>query len=626
MQKLFNALMIIAIACCFLLVGFFVDSIAPTNSGKCLFVNEICANNTVCQADDGNYYDWVELYNSSDKALDISGFGLSDHKTKPFLYTFPSDTVVPAKGYLVVFCDKNAANADRSIAGFGLSADGETVHLTSASNEAADSLSYRKIESDISYGRLQDEINTLLFFDEMTPGAANAISNVRVEAPVMSHGSGFYTDDLKLVLEADGCDIFFTLDGSIPTPESTLYTGPIPINGATMQPNRLCNYTNISTSEVYTPPYENIDKATILRAIAVNNAGKISKTVTATFFVGDDLIRDYADKAVISLISDEKNLFADNTGIYVTGDTYHNWINSSEYDSSLNTKSQPANYRNKGKDWERPAVIQFFKNSENVLTEEAGIRIHGWATRATLQKSFSLYARKEYGNSKFEYDFYDNQNLSIFAYPITEYDSIVIRNGGDFRKLRFRDKLNQRLVSDRKLITQAMTPAIVFINGEYWGQYEITEKISDDFIASHYGIDKDRVTVIKNNALEDGQEESLREWKSLVSWIKETDFSDNYNYDILREEVDIESLIDYICFNTYINTLDWGTNNTAWWKSEIKDCFNPYADGKWRFIVFDTEYSSGYDAKCNPSADYFDLMISANKSVPIIFQQLIYNQ
>lgn len=631
-RKIWNALALIAINCCFLAAVLFEHSMAAPSSekrtplGKCLFINEICASNTVCQADDGNYYDWVELYNSSDKALDISGFGLSDHKPKPFLYTFPSDTIVPAKGYLVVFCDKNAAAADCSIAGFGLSADGESVYLTSASNEPVDNLSYTKTGSDISYGRLQDEINTLLFFDEMSPGAENTASNVRVEAPTMSHVSGFYAHDFDLVLDAEG-DIFYTLDGSIPTTESTLYSGPIHISDATMQPNRLCNYTNISTSEDYTPPRESIDKATVLRAVAVNKTGKMSKAVTATFFVGDDLVRKYADEAVLSLITDEKNLFADDTGIYVTGDTYQNWLNSSEYDSTVKSVYQPSNYRNRGKEWERSAAIQLFKAAENVLTEEIGIRIHGGVTRAALQKSFTLYARKEYGSSRFEYDFYGNQNLSKFSEVITVYDSIIIRNGGDSKFSRFRDKLNQWLVSDRKLITQIMTPAIVFINGEYWGQYEITEKISDDFIASHYGIEKDHITVIKKISLEDGREESLREWRRLFSWIKEADFSDHDQYDILREKIDIESLIDYICFNVYVNTADWGTNNTAWWKSEITDRFNPYTDGKWRFIVFDTEYSSGYDKKSQASADYFDLMSSGDLSdevIPIIFTQIIH--
>lgn len=340
-EKIWNALALIAINCCFFAAVLIEHSMAAPSSEKRaplekrLFINEICASNTVCQADDGNYYDWVELYNSSDKALDISGFGLSDHKSKPFLYTFPSNTIVPAKGYLVVFCDKNAAAADCSIAGFGLSADGESVYLTSASNEPVDNLSYTKTGSDISYGRLQDEISNTVFFDEMTPGAANTVMNIRVEAPTMSHVSGFYADDFDLLLDVKGCDIFYTLDGSIPTTESILYTGPIPISDATMQPNRLCNYTNISVYEDYTPPRESIDKATVLRAVAVNKTGKMSKAVTATFFVGDDLIRKYADEAVLSLVTDEKNLFTDDTGIYVTGDTYQNWLNSSEYDGTL---------------------------------------------------------------------------------------------------------------------------------------------------------------------------------------------------------------------------------------------------------------------------------------------------
>ena len=522
-----------------------------------IYINEICAKNTTIAAGDGAYYDWVELYNDGDENVDISGFGLSDSETKPFKYTFPNNSIVPAKGYLLIFCDKDAAKTNSSIAGFGLSTDGDSVFLSSPANGIADSVVFGSIGPDISYGRLDTDKDLFFYFDVMSPEGPNTVNNILVNKPVFSNDSGFYDSEFSLGISCDeGCRIYYTTDGSTPTTVSTPYTGNIRIYDATGNNNYLSAKTNIVIGSGYTAPREKVDKAMIVNAIAVNDNGKASKTVTGTFFVGSSMKDKYSNELVISLVTDEQNLFDDETGIYVTGNTYTDWHRNNP-NSSTPSYFQPANYHNKGKEWERPATVQVFSKtadrSEMVLSGNIGIRIHGGASRAWAQKSFSFYARSEYGASKLEYDFYkdvpfwDDSN-------IVKFDSIMIRNAGnDNETLRFRDKLDQKLFEGRNVALQAMTPAVVFINGEYWGHYELTEKLSDYYIQSHYGVNEDDVCMIKNNELEEGSEAGLQEWQDLCAWVSATDFSIPDNYALISEKIDIQSFIDYMSLEIYIS-------------------------------------------------------------------------
>ena len=80
---------------------------AETKNG--VTINEICAKNNVHSAPDGNFYDWIELYNPTNSSIDISGWGLSDKEAEPFQYTFASGTTIGAKQRLIVYCDSDAA-------------------------------------------------------------------------------------------------------------------------------------------------------------------------------------------------------------------------------------------------------------------------------------------------------------------------------------------------------------------------------------------------------------------------------------------------------------------------------------------------------------------------------------
>lgn len=447
---------------------------------------------------------------------------------------------------------------------------------------------------------------------EETAPEANAVS--------FSKEGGFYEEGFTLEMTCpEGSEIYYTMDGTDPTTSHTalVYSKGIKIYDNTGEPNIYSAVTDIALGG-YEPPKFNVDKGMVIRAVAKDAAGEYGKIVTNSYFIGKEAPY-YSDFRVISMVTDGDYLFDPDTGAYMIGSGYYEWLESEDYvEMDSGDANNPTNYNKHGKESEFPVSIQIFEEGTAVYADNVGARLSGNWSRAGAQKSFRFYARKEMGNSKHKYAFFDDL-LDSEGELMEKFDKVTLRNGGNDHILHFRDAFVQELADGLDLDYMASEPCILFLNGEFWGFYLLREKPDDYYVKSHYGIPDEEVAVIKNGEVESGEDEDLEEYREFTSWAATADMSVEENYEEFCSKMDVQSFMDYVTVETYINNNDWTngyTNNWIAWKSKIVDPSLPKADGKWRFVLYDLDMSCGlygseetsykYDSLKNMHADQMD--------------------
>lgn len=600
-----------------------------------LRINEVCSSNqNSCQDAAGNSPDWIELYNSSERDISLSGIGVSDGAKNKFKFAFPSDAVIPAGGYVLVYCDDALVQTEGEYhAAFKISASGETIYLTHPYFGELDSMVVPVLDTDVSYGCYPDASDVFAHLS-CTPGSSNneATDLMHVDMPVFSVEGGFYAEAFALGLtDASGNEILYTTDGSDPRTSATAqtYSGEISIYNNTSEPNVLSAETDITLSG-YSAPKSPVDKGMVIRAVCKTPDGNYSDVATNGYFIGKTASY-YSDFKVISLATDSDYLFDPDTGMYVVGNPYYDLVNSGQFTplSDPNSKLNPTNYNREGKETEVPMSLQVFENGTLAYTADVGARLSGNWSRGYAQKSFRLYARSEYGSSKLKYEFIEGLT-DMNGDPIEDFDKITVRNGGtDNQLLHFKDLFIQQLCADRALALQGGEPCIVFLDGEFWGFYFLREKQDADYVEAHYHIDKDNVTSIKNGFLDEGAQAVADEYNEFLSWAADADMTDADNYQRVCDTLDIQSFIDQVVIETYINNADWATdylNNWIAWRATEPDASNPYADGKWRFMLYDLDFSADYFDTASTFIGFDSLNnLCVNEAEPYNFVPMFYN-
>jgi len=402
--------------------------------------------------------------------------------------------------------------------------------------------------------------------------------DVDLTLPIFSHEGGFYREPFELALTSllPDAEIYYTLDGSVPTRSSIRYTGPIRIYNRENEPNGIANIP--TSAEGWVPP-GNVYKGTVVRAVAYDAAGRASGVVTKTFFVHPRGHGRYS-LPVVSLSTDADHLFDPETGIYVPGVLYE--------EVSPNFWENPGNYNQRGPEWERPAHIEFYEPDGTLgFSEDVGIRIYGAASRANPIKSLRVQFRKEYGKGRLEYPLFPG-----LAYD--RFDSFVLRSAGnDHDGAYLRDAFMQSLLDETRLDTLAYRPAILFINGEYWGIHNIRERGDEDYFDEKYGIGKAELDLLENNAeIVSGSNEH---YNALIEMLRTSDVKDPAVYKRVNEAIDVDNFIDYQIAQIYFDNGDWPGNNIRFWRENKPfDPASPYGrDGRWRWLVYDTDFGFG---------------------------------
>ena len=404
-----------------------------------------------------------------------------------------------------------------------------------------------------------------------------------------SHESGFYSEEFSLEIKGPkGYNIYYSLDNSDPDESSSLYTSPIEIKDASSNPNYYCLKEGISSLDVYYPS-ELVDKCQVVKVIGINpKTGEKTPISYLNYFVDYQNKEGYLNMPIITLNINEDDLYDYDNGIYVTGRIYD------ESEHTGYPETYPANYHQKGKRWERKANFKYFDASKTLTLEQnIGVRIHGGWSRAFNQKSFNLYARKEYSDtSTFAYKFFDEINAH----------SLMLRSGGyrDTFATKIRDSLNQDFSVNESFDVQRSFPTIVFLNGEYWGIYNLQERFSDNYVNEHHNIKKSNVLIIKNDEIDEGDESDYHLYEELIEFFQLGDFSSQEQYESAKAYIDMDEFASYMSTQLYVNNIDWPGNNVRVYR-DVKD-----ANAKWHFMMYDTDDSMNMlTYKCGPANDPF---------------------
>ena len=274
---------------------------------------------------------------------------------------------------------------------------------------------------------------------------------------------------------------------------------------------------------------------------------------------------------VVSLVSDPYNLTSDEAGIMVKGPNA-----LPEY--PFGSMNKGANF---WMDWEREAHVEVFNpDGSTMISQECGIKLHGQYSRAEKQKAFKVIARSKYGANRFQ--------AAIFSHrPYTEYQSFLLRSSSeDGYKTRFRDALLQRLAEGGCVDYQETEFGVLYIDGQYWGHYNLRERICKSNICQFEGWegDEDDIDLIKANTnVMQGSNETMAQ---LLEYVKSHDMNTAEAYEVLDSAIDIQNYIEYMAVEMYTGNTD--TLN-------VKRYRNPKTDGKWRWVLFDLDWSFSVD-------------------------------
>jgi len=346
--------------------------------------------------------------------------------------------------------------------------------------------------------------------------------------------------------------------------ESGFYDNPISVSLSSTEPNMTIYYTRDGSSpDQNSSIYENpllITETTVLRARILQPGYLPGPLTTQTYFIDED-----HGLPVISLSTNPENLWDEQSGIYVMGTN-----------ASPDFPHFGANF---WEDWERKAHLEFFEDDGSPgFSAGCGIKIFGGWSRGHPQKSLSLFFRGEYGVSTLEYPLFPDLDIQ-------SYEALVLRNSGnDWTISMMRDGMMGSLVSGIGVDKQAYRPAILFINGEYWGIHNIREKINEHFIASHHNVDPDNIDMLENNAHTiHGDNEH---YQQIIDYIQTHDMNLDVSYDYVVERMEITEFFDYMIAQIYFDNTDWPGNNIKYWRPKT-------TDGKWRWILYDTDFGFG---------------------------------
>ena len=563
-------------------------------------INEISPFNAGLHPDiEGEHPDWIEIHNPDTSAVNLSGWFLTDEATALNQWAFPTGTSIPAGGYIIVFASGKTEITNELHTNFSLSGSGEYLALVQPdgstivdeyTQDAGEG--YPPIPNHVSYGVSGAGF---AFFATPTPGGANnnGLSEV-ISKPNFSHKRGHFTGafDLTLTPESSGAEIRYTIDGSEPTSTTgTLYTIPFEINSTTVV--RAISY------QVGAVP-SRIRTHTFL--FAASSANQDTSTATAVGFPASEWGfinpgRDPAD----SRFPEAADYEMDPT---VVNDSRHD-IEASLRAIPTISLSMPSDhffkestvathgtdpsegiYVNPGglwpggrdrDDWERAASFEYIPahgnpNGATDTQEDCGLRMQGLSSTVpgTYRKfSFRAAFRREYGASKLEHDVFPSEPDAV-----NRHNSLVLRAGSSDKwdhaltdpvfGIDSVQYIRDSFVRQSQLAAEGLTAhsdwVHVYLNGVYWGLYNMIERTDRSWNAEYRGGDESDYQ-IENDASSSSFSADIENtplWNNLTTQLRDAGtILDQDDYINAAATLEMGAFAEYMMINQLALNSDW---------------------------------------------------------------------
>ena len=469
-----------------------------------LVINEISICNVSKQLDPNfDYSGWIELYNSSDKEIDLKNVYFSDDKSDLLKYKLAISRKISPKNYQIVWLNSEIINSKTKYS-LDMDADGGELYISDNKGNLYDYMNYKEQYMNISYGRAinGDTTSELVHFIEDSFCKDNNESEIGYEMSpnvIFSIPSGFYNEKLSLEMKCEGNNslIYYTLDSSEPSKNSLLYTDKI-----------------------------EIDSTTVVKARAYKDNCFDGYISTNTYMINE---RKPEKLPYVFLSTSYDNLYHDSLGIYCIGTN----------GKILTSQNPKANYN---QDWTRLANFELIDNEREIyLNQSVGISISGNASRGYDQKSFKIKARNKFGNKRFDINIFpDREGL--------RYKSFLLRAGGQYHNAvqLIHDALIQSFADITGIDYQASKMTVVYLNGKYWGIYNFRERKNKDYIYSHYGLDETDINIVEYAWRAVAGVGTLDQWKEFESFVVNNDISDNNIFDEIGRASCRERVCQYV--------------------------------------------------------------------------------
>jgi hypothetical protein len=534
---------------------------------------------------------WIELYNKeNDTRLDMSNCYVTVNGIKK--YIFPEGEFVEADDY---FCVEGLGQLGTT--------ENDVIGIFDKNGKNLKDIMLPKLTNEESYGcRTEGDFNYYhLTASKMKSNSESSI--IKKDKLTFSVPGGFYDENFLLnITAAEGMTIYYTLDGKDPTTRSEVYTEPILIENKSGSDIRYATAEGIYYIRSYKP--SSISIGMVVRAIAVDSRGISSEIETQSYFIGIKDSNDIKNIPVLSITTAPENLFDYFEGIYVTGRSHEDALARGEDGYAA------ANYLN---GWKRNVNVEYFEPQKDKTFEgKMTVSIINDYNVRSPQKSLLLSVERGVfaGSSLMDYYSNTNKQLVVQSYRM---DNIY----------KIREYLAGKLLAATTVGTPEIIPCIVFINGEYWGGYMLSAVYDERYIAKHYDVDEDEVIIAENGGVINNLNYQ-RECNELYNFIYKNDLKDNENYKWVKDHLDIQNYLEYLCANMYLANAQYGFDKLVMWRT-IKEQGAGYDDGKWRFLMPRLDNTMKNVEAGDIATSSINTFLQNGLSKDLFFQSLIRN-